>query len=353
MKFLHTSDIWLGHGFPFARNVAEEFRESRIQAVRDLVALAQRHQVDAMVLAGNTLADNRISRYTVEDLADMFTDLDFPILILPGLRDPFTPDSPFRSRSELFTSPIRVLDGAAPISVSGVDFYAFPVLDRNGEFNVSASLAESEGPRVGVACMDPEAYPDSELAQHNFDYLALGGATRPQEIGNAAWSGAPEASRSGESRGTVSLVEVQGGKVSVESMPVGHLHWLEQEWPFENLQKLDDRVEALEAPAQTKLHARLTGSMSFRDLDTFDSWVEQTRPRFLDLTVDYPEKLVVHDEDLYAHPLLRQVTEQLLQQSAQPVEAPDPAFPSEAESARWALSHLQRLVQEAPHKDLM
>jgi hypothetical protein len=353
VKFLHTSDIWLGHGFPFVRSVAEEFREARMQAIRDLVALGQRHQVEALVLAGNTLADNRISRYTVEDMAALFSECEFPVLILPGLRDPLTPDSPFRTRPELFASPMQVLDGTVPISVSGVEFWAFPTVDRSGVYRATPLPDESSRPRVGIACLSPDQFSDTELADQNFDYLALGGATRPHEIGNAVWSGAPEASEPGESGGAACLVEIGKGEVSTKSIPIGQLHWLEEQWPFQDLQALSDAVDSLKEPARTKLQLRLTGSMSFRDLGLFDSWVEQTRPRFLDLWVDYPEKLVIHDEDLYSHPLLRQVTERLLDISSQPTGERDPAFASDSESARWALGHLQRLLKDTPHKDLM
>ncbi len=354
MRFLHSSDIWLGHGFPFAKAVADEFREARIQAVRELIALGQRHEVNAVVLAGNTLADNRVARYTVEDLSDLFLDCEFQVLVLPGLRDPLTPDSPFRSRSELFGAPIRILDGVQPVRVAGVDFCAFPVSDRSGEFRSSYNGgAGGVDAHVGIACVAPERFDETGLAEQEFDYLVMGGATRRHQIGSAVWSGAPEPSECGQSCGSVCLVELNQGEVSTEFLPIGSLHWLEQEWTFESFDALDAKADALSEPSRTKLDVRLSGSLSFRDLEAFDSWVERTRPRFLDLNVDYPRDLVVKDEDLYAHPLLRQVTERLLEHSAQSGDVRGGALPSEAESARWALSCLQKLLSDAPYEDLV
>ncbi|MCA9796529.1 MAG: hypothetical protein KC910_32195, partial [Candidatus Eremiobacteraeota bacterium] len=125
-SILVSADLRVGLGYPDVPERGRELREARIDTVRELINVANHRRVDAVVLAGNTLADNRIDQHDLLDLVDALRLSEAPVLILPGATDPFTPDSPYRARSELFEAPIRVMGDSHPVRLSDLTIAPYP-----------------------------------------------------------------------------------------------------------------------------------------------------------------------------------------------------------------------------------
>jgi len=207
MKLLHTSDLRLGLAFPHLVERAEELRALRLEALRAVLALAAREGVAAVLLAGNTLADNRLAHRDLMDAVAVLGTSSVPVYLLPGLTDPDTPDSPYAVRADLFVAPIHVLRG--PVEVGGLTLVPFPVRSRE-------ALPAWEGTgELAVACAPPPQSP------HGFRYVAMGGSPFPEHHGAAHWCGTPEGYDYGHPPGAVTLIE----DLQPRSVPTGTPAW--------------------------------------------------------------------------------------------------------------------------------
>lgn len=295
MKLLHTSDLRLGMGFPHVDQLAEGLREARLEALRSILSLAAREKVDAIVLAGNTLADNRVSHRLVMDLVALLGTSTAPVYILPGETDPLTAESPYALRAELFKPPIHILrDGPLPWS----------------------------GPRVVVACGDVPKDTDAE-------YIAMGGIALPRQTPPAYWPGPPETFHYGQGQGQVNIVSFPGPEVRL--VTTGRFNWLQKTLEVENLD-----LSAL-ASDTTLMRLKLTGSATLEQLQEVVAL--QKRHGFYWLEVD--NQLRVSGAARYQHPLLRSLHQQLT------------AAQGDDGGAREALLALNALVTNSGKEDLV
>lgn len=336
MKLLHVSDLRIGAAFPEAYRRAEALREARLEAVRSLLGLAASEGVECILLAGNTLADNRLAHRDLMELLSILGTSPCPVGLLPGLTDPFTADSPYRQRPDLFPAPLHVLSERRPWTVGNTTIYPEPVLHRN----VAGPLFAGVPPEgLGVACRPPgEALP--ELA-----YLAMGGSLTPASEGTARWPGTPEVLQAGLEPGAALVVTLTPGKPArVRPKPIGQLSWLSWSRTVTDPGALAAELEGLENPLTTLLDLTLEGSLSQDDWITLLDLLESRRGRFHDLRVE--RKVQLREEQrLYRNPLLAGVADRLLTLAAQ-TDGDSP------EIARHALVRLSRLVAQAPSEDL-
>lgn len=207
MKLLHTSDLRLGMAFPHHVQRAEELRAARLDSLRAVLALAAREGAQAVILAGNTLADNRVAHLDLMDAVSVLSGSPVPVYLLPGLTDPDTPDSPYAVRADLFVAPIHVL--RTPVQVGGLTLVPFPVRSRE-------ALPPWEGKgQLAVACAPPPQAPGG------FEYVAMGGSPFPEHHGAAHWCGTPEGYDYGHPPGAVTLIE----DLQPRSLPTGSPAW--------------------------------------------------------------------------------------------------------------------------------
>lgn len=338
MKLLHVSDLRIGAAFPEAWRRAEALREARLEAVRSLLGLAASEGVECILLAGNTLADNRLAHRDLMELVSILGTSPCPVGLLPGLTDPFTADSPYRQRPDLFPAPLHVLSERKPWTVGKAVIYPEPVLHRN----VAGPLLDwvpAEGLRIGVACRAPGA----ELPE--LDYVAMGGSPTPASEGSARWPGTPEVLQAGLEPGAALVVTLAAGKPPrVRPKPVGQLTWLSWNRTVTDPAALAAELEGLENPLTTLLDLTLEGSLSQDDWITLLDLLESRRGRFHDLRVERRVQLR-QEQPLYGNPLLAGVADRLLTLAAESDgDSPD--------IARHALVRLSRLVAQAPSEDL-
>ncbi len=211
MRILHSSDVLVGLAFPHATNRAEELRAARMDSLRALLALASRERADFLLLAGNTLADNRIGHRDLLELVALLNTSVVPIYILPGLTDPYTPDSPYARRADQFKPPIHILTERKPVTIAGLTLLPFPVRTRSGkqDWNVDCEAD------LGVACASPPACPQG------LKYIAMGGNPIRVDHSHAHWSGAPEGYGFGHGVGQGCLIELPASR----PVAIGRYDW--------------------------------------------------------------------------------------------------------------------------------
>jgi DNA repair exonuclease SbcCD nuclease subunit len=225
-RFIHTAGWLLGLEFPHVYAQAPRLRQARLDAVDRVLALAEHEKAQAVVVAGHVFVDNRIDRKTIEALAERLHRSRVPVFLLPGINDPYLPDSPYLRYAELFrgkvlTEPTRV--GNATL---------LPLAVRSREATPDWDFAETDsGFRVGVACAPPEDVPD----RLDLDYLALGYAAGPAQQGAGWYSGSPEPTDFGHRAGKALCVTLGEGPPQVLPRDTALFHWAEVDSPEELL----------------------------------------------------------------------------------------------------------------------
>jgi DNA repair exonuclease SbcCD nuclease subunit len=320
MKIIHSSDLLVGYDFSHAASRAEDLRGRRLGAARTIIALAVRQKAQAILLSGNTLADNRISEDELIQLSEILSPSAVPVYILPGITDPYTPDSPYRTRPELFGGAIQILSRPGPLSLgSDVTLWAYPVLLRGGQDQWDG------GKGIAVACV-PEASP---LADKGFAYLALGGRTHREE---EHWPGSPEPTGYGDLQGRVNVLSVEpSGQIRMTTQKTGQLHWSER---TESAKDVRAKLEGVANPDSTLLKLTVRGALSEADHLELEQALREARLRFFHLDITNNSTIRESAEDRYQNFLL-----QVLARNLKAQEAVDTAV------TQRALLRLRALVQ--------
>ncbi|GMU52139.1 MAG: hypothetical protein AMXMBFR33_12850 [Candidatus Xenobia bacterium] len=334
MKILQTSDVLVGRDFRELPELAEELRQARLDVLSSLVALAEKERVEALVLVGNTLADNRISHRTLMDVSRLLGASSVPVLILPGETDPLTPDSPYELRADLFQEPVRVLRKSEPVELkSGLTFYPCPITRREGTSDLSwiPPRGSDTGLRVGLAVGDPPA-------SHGLDYLALGGSLDRQE----SYSGTPE---------PVDYEGDSGSALVVELVPLKVHPVKVARWSWQSVELEVGSPPSLQHPGgrNVLLRVRLTGSLPEDELGKLDKELERLASRCRHLSVI--NEVGVAAPVGYRHPLLQRMAASL-QTRAAAVTVDPGELPESSEVAREALVLLRKLIARSGQEDL-
>ena len=106
LKLLHTADWHLGMRFPsFGEEDQRTLMRARMEVIDRVLGAAQRHQVDAVLCAGDLFDEPQPAEDWWRGLADRLRAHDWtgrPVFLLPGNHDPLTntscwhPSHPFR-----------------------------------------------------------------------------------------------------------------------------------------------------------------------------------------------------------------------------------------------------------------
>lgn len=352
MKFIHTADWQLGMAFGQVQDKAEILRQARIDAIKQVVALAEKEKVDFVIAAGDLFEGNRIWPHLVEEMASAVKRCPVPIYLLPGNHDPLTQDSPYIRCPDLFGAPAVVLRSDAPIAIAGGTLFPCPALSKYSSKDPTAWIPprqDADGIRVGIAhgsvgTPTPNDFPIPAKAalQRDVDYLALGHWHGTKEIDDRTWyCGTPEPTGFGENdSGNVLLVEISAAKSlpKIRKIPLAQYTWMQLEREVHNAEELDHlvtEVEQLQA-ARTLLCLKVNGSLPQTALDRLQNL---EMDRFFHFRVESSVALS-NGTPHYRHPLLQEMTNLL----AAKTSSPDP---EDAEAARRALSKLSSLVKFA------
>ncbi len=270
MKIIHASDLLLGRCFDQVPLLASALRDQRMTALETIVDLVRREKADALILAGNTLADHRCGHELVMRLSTTLKRCPCPVYLLPGKTDPPSADSPYELRRNLFEAPIHILD---------------------------QPLLPWSGPPVAVGC--GERAPGLEA-----EYVAMGGRAAPHQEGRAYWCGTPEPFDYGQGNGSVNLVTFPGPRI--ETLPVGRKRWTALE--FHSLADMLGQLQNV-PPEDHLVRARLRGTIDLDERQQLEVW--RKNHRFYHLEVQIDARLA--EGGGMHHPLLRAMQQRIRQ----------------------------------------
>ncbi|HXB70921.1 MAG TPA: DNA repair exonuclease [Candidatus Acidoferrales bacterium] len=224
LKILHTADWHLGRRFSsFAEEDEVKLTRARIEAVDQLLGIAESFTVNAILCAGDLFDDPAPAENWWRGLLRLFERRqwrDRPVFLLPGNHDPFEPNSvwaedhPFRRALPPWVHVVDRDDYEFPLSEEAV-LYAAPCRSQAGADDLALRLPRREaGDRririglvhgqtfetVGHQTNFPIALDAAE--QRGLNYLALGDTHAfkelPPKSSPTVYPGAPEATTFGE-----------------------------------------------------------------------------------------------------------------------------------------------------------
>lgn len=319
---MQTAGILLGLEFPHVPDKAAALREARLATVSRIVALAEHEKAGALLIAGNSFADNRIDARTVADFAERLRKSTVPVYLLPGLLDPLTPDSPYNRFPDLWTEPIHVCRQAEAIALDAhTSLFPLPLLGREDR----ADFGLAEPGTVIMASADAEELPEDPPA----DFLALGGEPGPAEHRGHWYPGTPEPTDFDGDGGFALVIDLESKKVTPRE--VGTYLWRTLSGDPGSVEK---EAAKLARPLETLLRVQLEGA------EADPALLDRLNQRFFH--VDLVDHTV---PDLqFGAPILRRLVQRLQETAA--AEEPDlePGALGEADVARAALRRLAAMT---------
>ncbi len=352
MKFIHTGNWHLGMPFTHVQDKADSLRQARVDAVKQVIALAEKERVDFVLAAGDLFDDNRISAATVEPLAAAVSRCNVPLYLLPGCRDPLTQDSPYVRCQNLFTGSAMVMRTSEPVTLPhGGTLFPCPARTRADSKDPTAWIpprTSIDGIRIGLANgslssdvikefpIDPKSSTLREL-----DYLALGHSHGVRQLDDRSWyCGTPESTDFEQpDAGKVLLVEIAAPQENpkVREIPLYRYVWCEMDSEVnsdDDVNQLIDDIDEMSDP-QMLLRVRVTGTLTQPLLERIE---RISGERFFHFKMEL--EVAVTDGTLeYRHPLLRQMADVLTAKTASGGE--------DAAIARRAMSKLSTFVKQA------
>lgn len=280
MRILHTADWQIGMKAAHTGAAASRVRDVRFSAARRVVELANEHQVDALLIAGDTFEHSAVSRDEIERVADVLARCTRPIYLIPGNHDPDVAGGIWRQRLWESLPHLTICRQTKPIPLRNeATLFPSPLHSKYSSEDPTAWMAASPstGIRIGLAHgslqLMPELagqsspIPTNAATQARLDYLALGHWHSVVEAdgGRVAYSGTHEPTKFGEPRsGYTLLVEIAsaGDIPKIEAIPTAVLTWREEK---RSLSTLDDlaslrrELESMTGARQTLLNLQLEG----------------------------------------------------------------------------------------------
>jgi len=256
LKFVHTADWHLGKDFPsFDEADRKRLTRARLEVLDRVFGLAARHQVDAVLCAGDLFDGPSPSRDWWEGLGNKLLALNWGstrrVFLLPGNHDPLTPTSvyapshPFRQMLPAWVEVIEQDNQEIRLSDEAV-LYASPCRSQTGQDDLAMVLPERQSSddriRIGMvhgSTFDMDGYQTSfpiskdAAVRRGFDYLAIGDTHSFRRVPRDArvptvYPSAPEPTNFGETNsGYVALVFVRrtGRKPLIRQERVARWTW--------------------------------------------------------------------------------------------------------------------------------
>jgi len=306
VKFIHTSDWQIGMTRAFlSQEAAARYSQARIDAIRALGELAEKHHAQFMVVAGDVFESNQLSAQTLSRALDALNSVSVPVFLLPGNHDPLDASSIFRSKAfrDQARDHIIVVENNEPISVPGlanVEVVGAPWFSKRPAEDLCARALQALEPAPGVTrillghgqvdSLSPDhsqpgvvsqALLEQALAQGQVHYVALGDRHSLTNVGNSGrlcYSGTPLVTDFDEvDPNKALLVELDTDTCSLTPLNTGI-------WEFQALQRDINAPEDLAAFAQwldairgkecTVLKVGFTGSVNLALAAELDALLE-------------------------------------------------------------------------------
>ncbi len=315
MRFIHTSDWQIGMTRAFlSQEAAARYSQARIDAIRAQGQLAEEHDAQFVVVAGDVFESNQLSAQTLSRALDALNSVPVPVFLLPGNHDPLDASTLFRSKAfrEQARGHIIVVENSEPIPVPGlanVEVVGAPWFSKRPGVDLCAQALKTLEPAPGVTrillghgqvdSLSPDhsqpgvisqALLEQALAEGRVQYVALGdrhSLTNVGSSGRLCYSGTPLVTDFDEvAPNQALLVELYNEGCRLTPLTTGF-------WEFQALQRDIDGPEDLAAFAQwldavrgkecTVLKVGFTGSVNLALAAQLDALLETQSPLFASL----------------------------------------------------------------------
>ena len=278
LRLLHTADWQLGKLFGnLPGDVGALLRDARCEAVRHIAELAARHEVAAVLVAGDVFDGNLVPDRTIVQTLAAMRAFQGPWVLLPGNHDAALAESVWGRLARL-GAPANVTAATRPAPLTLADgrlvVLPAPLTERHTSEDLTAWMDDAATPsgalRIGLAHgsvagrlpveaeasnpIDPE-----RAVRAGLDYLALGDWHGTLEIAPRSWyAGTPEPDRfRANDAGNVLLVELSepGALPTITRLPTGRHGWRQLELDLTGISDAGPALEGLLADAAGLEHA--------------------------------------------------------------------------------------------------
>jgi len=227
---VHSSDLHIDDDIEAGRYHGLDSLRFVLEAAGDLGA-------DAVLLAGDTFDNGRVSDAIVRKAGSMLDEAHLPVIVLPGNHDPAMPGGVFHRTGIVGRGPAMVMGHTHDerIRLDGLDLEVLgrahrshgdmPPLPVVTERSTRWQVIIAHGHYVPAEDWESEAHRSwrisaADLAATNVDYIALGHWDRPTAVGDgtarAYYSGAPDLAQ------TVNVIRLHPtAGIAVERRPLG------------------------------------------------------------------------------------------------------------------------------------
>jgi DNA repair exonuclease SbcCD nuclease subunit len=312
VRLIHSADWQLGAKFTQFASKGAVLREARLSTLDRMLALAGKHEADAVLFAGDLFEDNQVDDALVAGVLDRFrAHPSLPIYILPGNHDPHTGPESVWQRKAFLAAPgnVHVFREAAVIDLGGkARLLAAPLHQKQSTTDPSLKLAELAagvpgefikiGLTHGALAIESKHQPNdfpialNAASRAGLDYLAVGhwhNWLADTDGGRIVMPGTPEPDRFGnDDSGHVALVEIDGpGQAPrVRKLPVATIDW--RAYTFDFVDVVSSRAtlsaalsELAPAASRTVLRVTLSGIASPAALAETRAWLAPALAPFL------------------------------------------------------------------------
>lgn len=266
LRLLHTADWQIGKSFgQFDPDEASLLAQARIDAIGRLATLADQHQVDVVLVAGDVFDAQTVADKTIHRVFNAMQAFSGQWVLIPGNHDAALAESVWSRAERLGAVPDNVALCLTPqplvLDALKLTLLPAPLTQRHTYQDLTAWFDHADSPaqhyRIGLAHGSVQGVLDDSIDSANpiaservssahLDYLALGDWHGVKEINSRCWyAGTPEPDRfRSNDSGHALLVSLEAPQAipSVEIVDTGSYRWHQQHYAL----RVDSDVDALE-----------------------------------------------------------------------------------------------------------
>lgn len=311
-RFLHTADWQIGRQYgQFPPEDAIPLAEARFKAVERIAALANEHQVDAVLVAGDVFDTQTVSPRTIRQLFNAMAGFRGQWIMIAGNHDAALAESVWTRARRLEAIPANVDLLLEPATVKeypalGMAILAAPLTQRHTYDDLTAPFDEVETTpgllRIGLAHGSVQGMLSTDIDSANpiardraerarLDYLALGDWHGCLEVNARVWySGTPEPERfRNNDAGRTLLVEIPepGATPQVTRLATAQYRWESADFPLNVPSDVDPVIQWLaQQEDQVVLSLMLTGQTDIEHHFALTRAISEAEGRLRSVRVD-------------------------------------------------------------------
>lgn len=398
-RFLHTADWQIGKPFRNITDPQKRFRlqQQRILSVSRIAAVAEEHNVDAVLVAGDLFDSSTVPSAVVMEVLEVIGSMNRPVLVIPGNHDHGGAGGVWQrqdvQRQLKERAPLmQLLLKPEPVLIDHALVLPCPLLRQRDSEDPSAWISQldwqdlaEDCPRIVLAHGAVHGFEstdynqdsagqserinriDLDMIQHGqVDYVALGDWHNLKQVGDRAWyCGTPEPDRfdqgDQDQRGQVLVFDIDRGTCPIpKSVSTAGLHWHNLRVQLRTTSDLDRLERTLQQRIGSRvgrdlLRLEINGQLSLREYQRFDALIEVLRTQLLHVRIkgtchrrpgqEELRAMTDRSEDHLISSIALQLQGEL--ENLEPTKSLTTEQQSEAELIELALCELHRLCSES------